>query len=144
MALKIWNIGKANARIDELEKQLAEKETEVLALAANPVELETELTQTKSDLATAKQTIGTLEAAAQASAAQVAKFTSDLASANAQLALVPAQVEASAAAKSVQIVASQGIPPIAIKVEANPAATAKPVPKGLSAQDRLKLERAPN
>jgi len=141
MALKIWNIGKANARIDELEKQLAEKETDLVALASNPTELENDLTQFKADLSTAKQTIGTLETAAKAHADQVSKLAVALASAEAKLALVPAQIETAAAAKAVQQTAAQGIPPLKITVVADPQTTTRPLPKGMSAQDRLKAER---
>ncbi len=142
MAFKIFNIGKANARIDELEAQVATLTTQLAEVSANPVALESELTQTKSDLALARQNIGTQNSAAISYIAEIEKLTTDLAARDAQLAAVPAQVEVAAAAKSVQIVASQGIPPIAIKVEANPASTAKPVPTGMSAKDRLKLEHA--
>jgi len=148
MALKIWNIVKANTRIEELETQLAAKETELSALAGNPSELEAaaqtqlaELSQARADLTTAKQTIGTLETAAKAHAAQVAKLTSDLAAAEAKLATVPAQVETAAAAKSVQIAASQGIPPLEIKPVASPGAATKSQAKGKTAIERLREEQ---
>lgn len=146
MATTFFNVVKANKHIEGLELQVADLTTQ---LAALPAELEAEfesnaaeLTQTKSDLSTAKQTIGSLETAAKLHAAQVARLTADLSERDARLAEVPTQIETLAAAKAVQQVASQGVPPIAIKPAGDPQTTAPAKSKGRTAQERLKEEIA--
>ncbi len=107
---KIFSIGKANTRIDELEAEnqtlkanLAEavaSTPEALTQASAEVSrLTAENAQSKSDLATAKQTIGTLTAAKEAADKQVAELTAKV-----------AEIPKLAAAKAADIQASIGAP----------------------------------
>lgn len=80
MALKFWNIGKANARIDELEKLLAEAKAakpadEVSinlaeALSSNET-ISVELTETKTALQTAQEQVNSIGGALKAACAEL-------------------------------------------------------------------------
>lgn len=118
--MKILNIFKANKEIERLTAELAtaqesakggaKEETEAIseankALSKANADLEAENTQLKADLATGKQTIGTLSA-------QKEKAETELAAAQATIANPEGEIEKRAAIKAAEITAKLGQPPI--------------------------------
>ena len=112
MAFKIFNIGKANeevtrleSEVDRLTKELAaEKEnSELIARAAEcskttASNFEVQIKQAQSDLATAKQTIGTLTAERDSFKAIVES--------------PEGEIEKRASAKATDLAAKMGVPPL--------------------------------
>lgn len=114
MAWKIFNIGAANKRIEELEaenttlkQQLKASEDSVpdsvKALQGELATASASLSQANAELATAKQTVSTLTAEKEALAGQVTKLTQDIEAKG-------KEVEAQAAKKAAEIQASIGAP----------------------------------
>ncbi len=113
MAFKIFNIGAANKRVEELETENAALKAEIATSAENATAVETaaetikaELVQAKADLDTAKTTISSLTSRAD-------KAEADLKVASDKLANPTEQVQVLASKEALKITAAQGQPPVA-------------------------------
>lgn len=120
MPFKFFNIGKANAEIENLEKRVAELTSENAALKENGPEIEAAAETLRKDLAEAQGKIATAESELAAARANVAtltaekeKLSQDLKAASDKLANPAAIIKESASAQAAAIVASVGHAPIA-------------------------------
>ena len=98
-----------------------------IATALEPINAE--LIQAKADLATAKQTIGSLQTASTAKDTKIAELEATIANPKGKIELV-------AAAKAIEIAGAQGVPALAVKPVENPAAPAS-ASAGLKGRARL-------
>lgn len=112
MAYKIFHIGKANQKIDELEAALTAKTEEAKAATENSSEIvasaekmQADLAQANSDLATAKTSIASLTERAE-------KAELALREAEDKLANPSMLIKLSAARQALDITAAQGQPPV--------------------------------
>lgn len=119
--MNIFNIGKANARITELEGQLSALSAENASLKENAPQIEAaaeamrnelaqskdKLTHAEADLSTAKQSIASVTA-------EKDRVTAELAEANKKLANPAAQIKESASAQAAAIVAQVGHSPLGV------------------------------
>lgn len=116
MPLKIWNIGKANSRIEELEAQNAtlikERDEARTALESNSAEISTGAEQLSADLATAKQTIKSTAEANAKLTEQVAAKDAEIATLKAEVSKLPQKVEVQVASQLATQQAALGQPPI--------------------------------
>ena len=128
-----FNIGKANARIEALEAELAQAaasaNASVSATAETLKSLETlcEELKAKCDAETS--------AHAETKAA-LAKANADLISAQSEVAGIASRIESAASAKALQIAAAAGVPPIPNLPTPTPGASTPDMSK-LSGRDRV-------
>lgn len=115
-ALKIWSIGKANQRIEELESQVAtltkERDEAKAALESNAGEISTAAEQVQRDLDTARQTIGTLTGELNASKTLIAAKDAEIAALGAKLENQSQQVRVQVAQQVATTQAALGQPPM--------------------------------
>lgn len=116
--MKFFNVLKANARIAELEAELATAKTQVSELAANEPEA---LKALQSSLEEANAKLEATEKLTESLAA-VTKERDELKSAADSL---KASVDAESARKAAEIVASQGAPPANTEVTKQPSDVAE-------------------
>lgn len=116
MALKFFNVLKANAEIARLESELTAAQAKLSELAASEPEalkaLQAELTESASKLTASEAELSTVKA----SLASIQAERDELKS---KQATVDEQVEKQASAKAAEITASQGVPPVPSKPEAS-------------------------
>ncbi len=112
MAFKIFNIGAANKRVEELESEstalkaeLASTKENATAVEAAAETIKAELVQAKADLDTAKTTISSLTSRAD-------KAEADLKVANDKIANPTEQVKIMASKEALKITGAQGQPPV--------------------------------
>jgi len=136
MAWKFLNIGKANAEIERLEKELAtikaERDEARTALESNNSEAVKAAEGFQADLAIARTEL-------EAAKGQVTKLTNDLSAATTELTTVKAElvtakaqiadpagvIQKAASAKAAEITSSQGQPPVKVDPTTSPAAPGK-------------------
>ena len=139
MQLRIWSIAKANARIDELEAQVASLTTELstakAALEANNGEVTAAAEQISKDLDTAKQTIGTLTGQIAAATTALAAKDTEIKALNDRLAKQPEEVKVQVAREVANVQAKLGQPPV-------PAASADKSPNSGAAGRRRVVDAA--
>lgn len=107
--MNIFNIGKANARIQELESELA-------TLKENSSTVEKGAEQLQADLLTAKTSLASVTAQLAEASTKVSKLESDLAASVAKQSDFDTKVATAASAKAGEIVAAAGHPPITTPV----------------------------
>jgi len=152
MAWKFLNIGKANAEIERLEKELAAEQGKVATLtkerddakaaleandseiAKNAESVQKELTTAKADLTAAQGQVTAITKERDDAKAQLATVTKERDEAKAKLADPKGPIQTAAAVKAAEITAGQGqATPIAVSPVATPAAKVEaPKLKGLA------------
>jgi len=131
MNLNVIELNRVNGeqltRIAALEKELgevkADRDANISALnaaTAKVAELTGQLSQTQADLATARQTIGTLETANKTTTDKLAVVQADLEKATKTLSDPKGEVQRMASARVTEIQAACGIPPVSVEPKANP------------------------
>jgi len=118
MALKFFNVLKANAEIARLESELTSAQAKLTELAASEPEalkaLQAELGESTGKLTAAEAELASVKASLATAEKERDEF-------KAKQATVDVEVEKQASAKAAEITASQGVPPIPAKPEASSA-----------------------
>ena len=135
MSLKIWNITKANARVDDLEAQVASLLSENAVLKAASVSeaenykaIEAAAEKAGTDLKAARLEIDSLKVSLFASETNLDVVKAELATKlQAAQAEAAANLAKAASVKAAEIVAGQSVPAVASTVSATPAAPVNPI-----------------
>ena len=118
MALKFFNVLKANAEIARLESELTSAQSKLTELVASEPEalkaLQAELGDATGKLSAAETELASVKASLATAEKERDEF-------KAKQATVDVEVEKQASAKAAEITASQGVPPIPAKPEASSA-----------------------
>ena len=134
---KFFNIGQANAEIERLETENKNVVQQMTVLQDNAAAVEKRAVQLEADLATAKQTLSTVQTAFDKRAVEFATVVKERDEALATIAKPDGEIARQASIKAVAITAAQGQPPIAAAPVVNPAIPTVPALTGL-----IKVEAA--
>lgn len=117
---RFYAIKAANEEITRLEELVAERDTTLSAAQERIKALESApaTDQLQADLATARQTIKTLEGQVQAKDTEIGVLNAKVQAAEAKA----TNAEKTVSAKALEIVAAQGVPPVTTPATAAPAA----------------------
>ncbi len=137
MALKFFQIGKANEEIDRLELANAELTRQIEAFKGNDSEVVAAAEKIKGELAASGAKVVQLESDLATARLSITSLTgerdaarTELATANGKLANPDQRIKDAAAVQAAQITASLGQPPVTAQPAVNPAAPANPEVKG--------------
>lgn len=138
MAFKIFKIGTANARIEELETENAKLKDESRIANENASTVAAEAERLKADNVSKAATIASHATILAAKDAEIAGLKTELTAAKAMVTDFDSKVNNSASAKALEICAAQGVSPVKGGKPSDTPAKPKEATEGLTGMDRIR------
>jgi chromosome segregation ATPase len=127
MAWKFLNIGKANAEIERLEKEVetakAEAANAKTALETNNSEIAAQLEKVQGELTAANTSLAARTTELSSAKASLLAAQAEVTTLKATIADPKGEIEKRASAKALEITAGQGQPPVGVTSTSSPGAT---------------------